>query len=90
MDKSWEEVIESVKELEEQEKQRQIKELEKEKREDILVEKGVFTEKELEYIKEYGEVAFAQTFSKCPKCGEKMEHIGGCISCMNCAFTKCE
>ena len=90
MDKSWEEVIESVKQLEEQEKQRQIKELEKEKREDILVEKGIFTEKELEYIKEYGEVAFAQTFSKCPKCGEKMEHIGGCISCMNCAFTKCE
>ena len=90
MDKSWEEVIESVKELEEQEKQRQIKELEKEKREDILVEKGTFTEKELEYIKEYGEVAFAQAFSKCPKCGEKMEHIGGCISCMNCAFTKCE
>ena len=40
MDKSWEEVIESVKELEEQEKQRQIKELEKEKREDILVEKA--------------------------------------------------
>lgn len=90
MDKSWEEVIESVKQLEEQEKQRQIKELEKEKREDILVEKGTFTEKELEYIKEYGEVAFAQAFSKCPKCGEKMEHIGGCISCMNCAFTKCE
>lgn len=90
MDKSWEEVIESVKELEEQEKQRQVKELEKEKREDILIEKGIFTEKELEYIKEYGEVAFAQAFSKCPKCGEKMEHIGGCISCMNCAFTKCE
>ena len=90
MDKSWEEVIESVKELEEQEKQRQIKELEKEKREDILVEKGIFTEKELEYIREYGEIQFAQTFSKCPKCGEKMEHVGGCISCMNCAFTKCE
>lgn len=68
-----EELIERVKELEEQEHREQI-----------------FTEKELEYIKEYGEVAFAQAFSKCPKCGEKMEHIGGCISCMNCAFTKCE
>lgn len=78
------------KESEKQERQKQIKELEKEKREDTLIEKEIFTEKELEYIKEYGEVAFAQAFSKCPKCGEKMEHIGGCISCMNCAFTKCE
>lgn len=78
------------KESEKQERQKQIKELEKEKREDTLTEKEIFTEKELEYIKEYGEVAFAQAFSKCPKCGEKMEHIGGCISCMNCAFTKCE
>lgn len=79
MDKSWEEVVGLIKEFEEQQNQ-QIKELKKE----------IFTEKELEYIKEYGEVAFAQAFSKCPKCGEKMEHIGGCISCMNCAFTKCE
>lgn len=79
MDKSWEEAVELIKEFEEQQKQ-QTKEL----------KKGIFTEKELEYIKEYGEVAFAQAFSKCPKCGEKMEHIGGCISCMNCAFTKCE
>lgn len=78
------------KESEKQERQKQIKELEKEKKEDTLIEKEIFTEKELEYIKEYGEVAFAQAFSKCPKCGEKMEHIGGCISCMNCAFTKCE
>lgn len=78
MDKSGEEVVESIKEFEKQ--QEQVKELKKE----------IFTEKELEYIKEYGEVAFAQAFSKCPKCGEKMEHIGGCISCMNCAFTKCE
>ena len=78
MDKSGEEVVEPIKEFEKQ--QEQVKELKKE----------IFTEKELEYIKEYGEVAFAQAFSKCPKCGEKMEHIGGCISCMNCAFTKCE
>ena len=68
-----EELIERVKELEEQEHREQI-----------------FTERELEYIREYGEIQFAQTFSKCPKCGEKMEHVGGCISCMNCAFTKCE
>ena len=52
--------------------------------------KEIFTEEEKKFIKEHGEVAFAQRFNKCPKCGEHMEHIGGCISCMSCSFTKCE
>lgn len=83
-------LVEEIKELEEKERQEQYKKLEEEARKDILIEKQIFTKKELEYIEEYGEVMFAQQFGKCPKCGEKMEHIGGCISCMNCAFTKCE
>lgn len=56
----------------------------------LEIKKEIFTKEELDFIKEYGEVAFAQAFNKCPKCGEKMEHIGGCINCMNCSFTKCE
>ena len=83
-------LVERIKELEEEERQEQYKKLEEEARKDILIEKQIFTKKELEYIEEYGEVMFAQQFGKCPKCGEKMEHIGGCISCMNCAFSKCE
>ena len=54
------------------------------------IKKEIFTKEELDFIKEYGEVTFAQRYNRCPKCGEKMEHIGGCISCMNCSFTKCE
>lgn len=52
--------------------------------------KEVFTKEELDFIKEYGEVSFAQRYNKCPKCGEKMEHVGSCIQCMQCSFTKCE
>lgn len=26
----------------------------------------------------------------CPECGEPLVHIGGCVSCPNCAWTKCE
>ncbi|HAN43885.1 MAG TPA: ribonucleotide-diphosphate reductase subunit alpha [Ruminococcaceae bacterium] len=25
----------------------------------------------------------------CPECGEKLEHEGGCVSCRNCGFSKC-
>ena len=27
--------------------------------------------------------------AKCPSCGEKIEHIGGCIQCLDCGWTKC-
>lgn len=74
-----EELIERIKELEEQERE-----------EYKLSKHELFTEEELKFIEEYGEVTFAQRYNRCPKCGEKMEHIGGCISCMNCSFTKCE
>lgn len=26
----------------------------------------------------------------CPECGEPLVHIGGCVSCPNCGWTKCE
>ena len=28
-------------------------------------------------------------FEKCPECGEKLEHTGGCISCNSCGFSRC-
>lgn len=76
-DDDFKELIEEIKKLEKREHQEYLKQ-------------ELFTQEELDFIKEYGEVTFAQRYNKCPKCGEKMEHIGGCISCMNCSFTKCE
>lgn len=50
----------------------------------------LFTEEELKFMDENGEVAFAQRFGKCPSCGEKLEHSGGCITCtFGCGWTKC-
>ena len=51
--------------------------------------KTKLTEEDKKYIEENGEVAFAQKHSKCPSCGEKIEHIGGCIQCLDCGWTKC-
>ena len=58
---------------------------------DLNVKKEKFTKEEKQYIKENGEVAFAQAFNKCPKCGEQLEHSGGCITCtVGCGWTKCQ
>ena len=57
---------------------------------DLNVKKEKFTKEEKQYIKENGEVAFAQAFNKCPKCASKIEHVGGCMQCMDCGFTKCD
>ena len=58
---------------------------------DLNVKKERFTKEEKQYIKENGEVAFAQAFNKCPKCGEQLEHSGGCITCtVGCGWTKCQ
>jgi ribonucleoside-diphosphate reductase alpha chain len=57
---------------------------------DLNIKKEKFTKEEKQYIKENGEVAFAQAFNKCPKCASKIEHVGGCMQCMDCGFTKCD
>ena len=57
---------------------------------DLNVKKEKFTKEEKQYLKENGEVAFAQAFNKCPKCANKIEHVGGCMQCMDCGFTKCD
>lgn len=33
---------------------------------------------------------FATSKDVCPECGEPIVHIGGCVQCPNCAWTKCE
>jgi ribonucleoside-diphosphate reductase alpha chain len=50
---------------------------------------SLFTQQELDFLNKNGEIAFAIHFGKCPKCGEKLEHAEGCLSCSNCGFTKC-
>jgi len=35
------------------------------------------------------DVADFLSISKCPDCGEKVEHEGGCVICRHCGFSKC-
>lgn len=51
---------------------------------------NIFSDEEIKFLKEYGDISFAQKYNKCPQCGEKLEHVGGCITCNNCSFSKCE
>jgi ribonucleoside-diphosphate reductase alpha chain len=60
------------------------------KSESSKTEKVKFTDEELQFKKENGDIAFALRFNKCPECGHELEHSGGCISCVDCGFTKCE
>lgn len=49
-----------------------------------------FTKEEKEYLDKNGEIAFALKYNKCPICGNKIEHIDGCISDVTgCGWTKC-
>ena len=47
-------------------------------------------QEETDFLKENGEIAFVMKYNKCPNCGEKLQHSGGCISCQSCGFSKCE
>lgn len=47
-------------------------------------------QKELDYLKEYGEIAFIKKFHKCPDCGSnKISNGDGCMTCIDCTWTKC-
>ncbi len=36
------------------------------------------------------EIPLADQYAKfCPECGSKLEHEGGCVSCRNCGYSKC-
>lgn len=54
-------------------------------------EKEIFTEEEKKYLEEYGEVAFAKKYHKCPICGNDDLATGdGCITDVTgCGWTKC-
>lgn len=63
----------------------------KEKKEECKLSKHeIFTKEELDFVNEYGEIAFAQRFGKCPVCSEKLSYVGGCIQCGACSWSKCE
>lgn len=63
----------------------------KEKKEEYKLSKHeIFTKEELDFINEYGEVAFAQRFGRCPVCYEELSYVGGCIQCGACSWSKCE
>ena len=52
------------------------------------VEENTLTKEDLDYIKEYGETAFASRYHKCPECGEELSTVGSCLQC-KCGFSKC-
>ena len=45
---------------------------------------------ELNFMKEYGEISFAQKYNRCPICGDKLLHVGNCANCNSCSWSKCE
>lgn len=48
------------------------------------------TKSELKFIKDNGQIVFAQKFNKCPNCGKKLRQEGGCIVCGDCGWSKCD
>lgn len=48
-----------------------------------------FTNEELKFIEEYGESAYSQRYGKCPICNDKIDHVGGCVQCNSCGWSKC-
>ena len=49
-----------------------------------------FSKEELKFLKENDEIDFVNKYQKCPVCGNKIAHSGGCISCINGCWSKCE
>lgn len=54
------------------------------------ITKHEFSKEELKFLKENDEVDFVNKYQKCPVCGNKIAHSGGCISCVNGCWSKCE
>jgi ribonucleoside-diphosphate reductase alpha chain len=78
-----------------------LKDILKEFKEDSIIEnkrikndkdnntKGI-SNKEKEYIKTNGEIAFAKHYNKCPICGQELRQEGGCLQCADCGWSKCD
>ena len=54
------------------------------------IKKIKFNKEELEFLKENDEIDFVNKYQKCPICGNKIAHSGGCVSCINGCWSKCE
>ena len=54
------------------------------------IKKLKFSKEELKFLKENDEIDFVNKYQKCPVCGNKIAHSGGCISCVNGCWSKCE
>ena len=63
-----------------------LKEIKNQKK---ILEVQQISNEELNYKEQYGEIAFAKQYNKCPDCFKKIEHIEGCITCHSCGWTKC-
>ena len=48
------------------------------------------TKEEKDFMEKYGEVEFVKAFQKCPICKAKIMNTGGCISCPNGCWSKCD
>ncbi len=51
---------------------------------------GKATNKATERIEKLNDALSAISTEVCPECGEPLLHIGGCIQCSSCAWSKCE
>lgn len=50
----------------------------------------IFTVKEMDFLKTYGETSFVEKFMKCPTCSSAISIISGCKTCTNCGYSKCD
>jgi len=50
---------------------------------------NIFTDEELKYKSEYGDISFVMQYQKCPQCGNKLSQIEGCYTCPQCSWSKC-
>lgn len=72
-----------------------MKEIDEDHEEEVVemkneIKKHNFSKEELKFLKENDEVDFVNKYQKCPVCGNKIAHSGGCISCINGCWSKCE
>ena len=52
--------------------------------------KGNFTKEEKEFLDKHGELEFVKRYHKCPICHSEVMNTGGCISCPNGCWSKCD
>ena len=52
-------------------------------------EKGMSNE-EKDFIEKYGETEFVKRYHKCPTCHSEVINTGGCVSCPNGCWSKCD